>query len=165
MRYVFGLGAVLATLSLVAAGCGPNPGTPDTSFSSDGAVTTPFATTSQAFAVGVDPNGKVVSVGQVDQNNEDLALARYTSTGSLDTIRNDAMARALKFRDALDPDGGGSCAFDLRAHFVEQVRQVGHFWLASAIPHDGFALCQCGGHQQVFGPGYGNSLKNNFPTT
>ena len=37
------------------AGCGPNPGTPDIGFSGDGAVTTPFAASSQAFAVGVRP--------------------------------------------------------------------------------------------------------------
>ena len=51
----------------------------------------------------------------------------------LDAVGNDAVLRAVQFADALDADGGSARAFDLRAHLVEQVGQVGDFGLARAF--------------------------------
>ena len=64
--------------------------------------------------------------------------------------------------DALHADGGGARAFDLRAHLVEQVGEVGNFGLAGAVLHDGFALGQGRGHEQVFGAGDGDFVEHNF---
>ena len=50
----------------------------------------------------------------------------------------------------------------MRAHFVQQVGQVGDFGLAGAVLHDGFAVGQRRGHQQVFGAGDGNFVEDNL---
>ena len=63
-------------------------GSLDTSFSSDGKVTTAFASdVDQAWAVAVQPDGKIVAAGHSSSNGTtfDIALARYNSDGSLDT--------------------------------------------------------------------------------
>jgi uncharacterized delta-60 repeat protein len=58
-------------------------GTPDASFDGDGKVTTDFSTFFDiAYAVAIQPDGKIVVVGKADQS---LATARYNSNGSLDT--------------------------------------------------------------------------------
>ena len=55
----------------------------DTDFSSDGKVTTDVTSGSdQAYAVAVQPDGKIVVAGS---GNSDFALARYTADGDLDT--------------------------------------------------------------------------------
>ena len=57
----------------------------DTSFDSDGKVTTDIGTDpsiNQAYAVAVQTDGKLVVAGQV---NHDFAVARYTAAGALDT--------------------------------------------------------------------------------
>ncbi len=46
-----------------------------------------------------------------------------------------------------------SRTFDLRAHLVEQRRQVDNLRLARAILKNGFALGQSSGHQEVFSSG------------
>ncbi len=48
----------------------------------------------------------------------------------------------------------------LRAHLVEQVGQVGNLRLARAVLHDGFALGERGGHQQIFGAGHGDLVED-----
>ncbi len=64
------------------------------------------------------------------------------------------------FGDALDADGGGAGAFDLRAHGVEQGGEVGDFGLAGAVLEDGFAFGEDGGHEQVFGAGDGDLVED-----
>ncbi len=63
-------------------------GTPDTSFSGDGRLTTPFSTKNDgAGGVIVTRDGKYVAVGQafIPANNTDaFAVARYDSGGNLD---------------------------------------------------------------------------------
>jgi uncharacterized delta-60 repeat protein len=60
----------------------------DTSFSGDGKVTTAFASESvdEAHAVAVQSDGKIVAAGE---SAGDFALARYTTTGTLDTSFGD----------------------------------------------------------------------------
>src|SRR5213079_331673 len=69
----------------------PN-GSLDTSFGDGGIVTTTFPEGSYAFALALQPDGKIIAVGTVfvdfnpgDMSDTDFALARYNSDGSLDT--------------------------------------------------------------------------------
>ena len=62
-------------------------GTLDTSFSTDGKVTTDFGgNDDQARAVAIQPDGKIVAAGFAnDGSDNNFALARYNTNGSLDT--------------------------------------------------------------------------------
>jgi uncharacterized delta-60 repeat protein len=65
-------------------------GTLDASFGSGGFVTTRFDADSQAFAVLIQPDGKIVAAGRgrfsgFIGSDYDFAVARYNSNGSLDT--------------------------------------------------------------------------------
>jgi uncharacterized delta-60 repeat protein len=62
-------------------------GSLDTTFDGDGKVTTDFASGSdQAYAVAVQADGRIVVAGRATvSGNQDFALARYNSDGSLDT--------------------------------------------------------------------------------
>jgi len=58
-------------------------GTPDTSFDTDGRVTTDFAGgVDRAYRLALQPDGKILLVGEASGN---VALARYNPDGSLDT--------------------------------------------------------------------------------
>ncbi len=61
----------------------------DATFSGDGMVVTPIgAHDDQAYGVAVQPTGKIVLAGWSDNkapSKQDLSLARYTITGTLDT--------------------------------------------------------------------------------
>ena len=62
-----------------------NPdGSLDTSFDGDGLVTTSLASGS-AQSVAIQPDGKIVAAGFASTGNNDFALARYNTNGSLDT--------------------------------------------------------------------------------
>ncbi len=66
----------------------PAPGTLDATFHSTGKVITPIGTTSNdgAYAVAIQSDGKIVAAGYSNSTtSSDFALARYTSTGLLDT--------------------------------------------------------------------------------
>jgi uncharacterized delta-60 repeat protein len=69
-----------------------NPdGSPDTNFHGTGKVTTAIGPVSDdAYALALQPDGRLVAAGYSQQNgsNIDLALARYNSDGSLDTSFN-----------------------------------------------------------------------------
>jgi uncharacterized delta-60 repeat protein len=75
-------------------------GSLDTTFDTDGKVTTQFGPSSAAaWAVVVQPNGKIVAVGEGPVGSTfDFALARYNADGSLDTT--------------FDSDGKVTTAFD-----------------------------------------------------
>jgi len=63
-------------------------GTLDTTFDTDGKVTTDFAgDADQAFAVAIQTDGKIVAAGVAANGatGNDFALARYNANGSLDT--------------------------------------------------------------------------------
>jgi uncharacterized delta-60 repeat protein len=62
-------------------------GTLDTTFDSDGKVTTDFGSTDDAvWSIGIQIDGKIVAVGRTNtsSNGYDFALARYNADGSLD---------------------------------------------------------------------------------
>jgi uncharacterized delta-60 repeat protein len=58
----------------------------DTSFSGDGRVTTNFGGDDRAYAVALQSDGKIVVAGT---SNDNFALARYLSSGALDTSFSD----------------------------------------------------------------------------
>jgi uncharacterized delta-60 repeat protein len=61
-------------------------GTLDTTFDSDGKVTSDFGSTDTPLAMAVDAGGKIILAGYTGAGTTcDFALARYTSTGALDT--------------------------------------------------------------------------------
>ena len=62
-------------------------GSLDTSFSSDGRVTTDFGTLrDEAFSVALQADGKIVAAGlSYNGSNQDFAIVRYNTDGSLDT--------------------------------------------------------------------------------
>ncbi|MCG7208754.1 calcium-binding protein [Streptomyces arenae] len=95
-----------------------NPdGSPDTSFSGDGMVTTnPAGSTPQeggdARALLLQPDGKIVVAGEVGTTRFDFALIRYNPDGGLDTGFGDSGIQRTDFGDydsaealALQPDG------------------------------------------------------------
>ncbi len=68
-------------------------GSPDVTFSTDGVDSPPFPT---GYVIGrsllVQPDGKILFTGTSDNTNEDFALCRYLSDGSLDpTIGTNGM--------------------------------------------------------------------------
>jgi uncharacterized delta-60 repeat protein len=67
----------------------PAPGSLDSSFSTDGIVTTaiPTSSSSSAAALALQPDGKIVVAGSATIGGaENFALARYNSDGTLDTL-------------------------------------------------------------------------------
>jgi uncharacterized delta-60 repeat protein len=61
-------------------------GTVDSSFGTDGIVSTDFGGSEQAHAIVIQPDGKIVAVGNImrDDLSFVIALARYHSNGTLD---------------------------------------------------------------------------------
>ena len=107
-------------------------GSLDTTFDTDGKVTTDFGPSFDvAYAVALQPDGKIVVAGCAPiESSDDFALARYNADGSLDTTfdgdgkvttnfgpSNDA-ARAM----AIQPDGkivaAGRAVIDLDYQFL-----------------------------------------------
>ncbi|MDZ8096654.1 MAG: DUF4347 domain-containing protein [Nostoc sp. DedQUE05] len=67
-----------------------NPGDLDLNFGNGGTVTTKFGYGGPAYSVAIQPDGKILAVGYVYMENNnvsapDFALARYNPDGSLDT--------------------------------------------------------------------------------
>ena len=61
-------------------------GSLDTSFDSDGKVTTAIGSGNDfACSVAIQSDGKIVAAGQYNGSNDDFALVRYNTDGSLDT--------------------------------------------------------------------------------
>ena len=62
-------------------------GTLDTTFSTDGKVTTSFGNSDNAYAIAIQANGRIVVAGDTanSTSNADFAVARYNTNGTLDT--------------------------------------------------------------------------------
>ncbi|KAA1424334.1 hypothetical protein [Nocardioides antri] len=110
---------------IVVAGFGPAggvvqrflpSGAPDLSFGGDGEVVADFGAPTEIWGMAVQADGRIVIAGTsavpADADDSDLAIARYTASGALDTtFRGDGIARLdLGFRDgahavAATPDG------------------------------------------------------------
>lgn len=79
-------GSTEASTGFTIARLLPN-GSPDPSWGGgDGVVTTPLGEFAASFDVAVQPNGKVVAVGQAagEKKESDFAIVRYLSNGELD---------------------------------------------------------------------------------
>ncbi len=119
MRCTTSTAAVLATAALALAG----PGDLDTGFDGDGRTTTEiFGGTSQAEALVVQPDGKLLVAGTVGGS---FALARYLSTGALDPDFGDAGVVATFFGPVAEarglvrePGGGIVVAGNFPTQFV-----------------------------------------------
>ncbi len=83
----------------------------------------------------------------------------HQECAGFDAVGDDGVFRAVKPLHALNPDGGGAGAFDLRAHGEQQFGEVHDFGFARGIAENGFAACQRGGHHQVLGSGDGNPVE------
>jgi uncharacterized delta-60 repeat protein len=82
-------------------------GSADATFSRDGFVTTSVGGPSQALAVAIQPDGKIVAAGGVVAGSIEFALARYNSDGTLDAgFDGDGIA-------TIDFSGGGDVALAL----------------------------------------------------
>ena len=78
----------------------------------------------------------------------------------LNAVGIDAVVRAVEAGDALDGDGGGARSLNVRAHGGEQGGEVGDFGLAGAVFHQGFAVGQDRGHEQIFSAGDGDLVED-----
>ena len=57
----------------------------DTTFDTDGKVTTAIGSYNTAFAVALQSDGKIIAAGSANGSQMDFALVRYNTNGSLDT--------------------------------------------------------------------------------
>ncbi|MCC7067786.1 MAG: hypothetical protein IT523_04970 [Burkholderiales bacterium] len=89
-------------------------GTLDSSFDSDGKVTTPIGLSDdQAYAIALQPDGKIVVAGYCSNGNNDFCLARYHPNGALDSsfdsdgtvITSIGPSTDNAYAIALQPDG------------------------------------------------------------
>ena len=76
---------------------------------------------------------------------------RGEERGGLDAIGDHRVLDRLQLLDAFDLDRRRARADDLRAHAVEERREVGDLGLAGRVVDDGRALGQHGGHEDVLG--------------
>jgi uncharacterized delta-60 repeat protein len=96
--------------------CVPSAGALDPTFGNGaGYVTTVLQTnsTDRAYGVGVQPDGKIIAVGNVHGSTDQVGMVRYNPNGSLDTsfgkggiviLSNNKVPREV-FDVALQPDG------------------------------------------------------------
>ena len=115
--------------------------------------------TPHCFELG-DDGAEVRGVAAVDVEVAAGDGAGDEEGAGLDAVGVDAVARAVEFGDALDADGAGAGAFDLRAHGVEEGGEVGDFGFAGAVLEEGFAVGEGGGHEEVFGAGDGDLVED-----
>jgi uncharacterized delta-60 repeat protein len=88
-------------------------GSLDTSFSTDGKVTTSMATDVSGYALGIEPMGGIVVAGTVyTQSSADMVVVRYTAVGALDSgfgtggiVRTDLGADERAFGMRIQTDG------------------------------------------------------------
>ncbi len=100
-----------------------NPdGTPDTSFSGDGKLTTDFGTSEDANAVALQPDGRTLVAGRkiISFSNftRDFALARYNADGTLDTGFDTDGKVTVPFGGAPDDDGATSLSLQVDGKIV-----------------------------------------------
>ena len=106
-----------------------------------------------------------VEVGGIASGDVEVAAGHRSGDdkrAGFDAVGDDAVLRAVQFAHALYANRGRAGAFDLGAHFVEQVGEVRDFGLARAILQNGLAIGESCGHQQVFGAGNGDLVEDDF---
>ncbi len=77
-----------------------------------------------------------------------------------DAVRNDGVSGAVKLFNAADFQGRGAIAVDVRAHFAEEMDEIGDFRLAGAIFERGDTVGEGGGHEDIFRAGHGDFFEN-----
>jgi uncharacterized delta-60 repeat protein len=94
-------------------------GAPDRSFSGDGYTFTKIARQAEAWAVDVDPQGRIVAAGGAfrPMGGGSSALARYLPNGAADTSFSGDGHLHTQFPD-LTNDGATALAFDSRGRIV-----------------------------------------------
>ncbi|MCL4303694.1 MAG: VCBS repeat-containing protein [Anaerolineae bacterium] len=114
-----------------------NNGTPDTTFGSSGRVTTDFTAyggaNARINAVIIQPNGSIVVAGYAtDGFNEKPVLARYSSSGSLDS----SFSGGDGSNGIALPSNWGSPA-SVASQFTDLVRQTDNAIVAGGFAHSG----------------------------
>ena len=84
-----------------------------------------------------------------DQHRTAAGRDRRHKGAGLDLVRDDRIVRAVQALDAADLDHVRARALDVRAHGVEEVRQIDDVRLLGAVLHDGLALGQHRGEHDV----------------
>ena len=104
--------AAVAVLALAAPPASAHPGALDTFFSHDG-IQTAFPNGAVAYAVAIDHHDRIVVAGSTLAAHPDIALARFTPSGRLDTtfgqggkVVTDLGANDYAFDLAIQDDGG-----------------------------------------------------------
>ena len=115
------------------------------------------------FAQLGDDGRKVLRRAGRDLDSPSGYRACHQECTRLDAIGNDTVARSAEFGNALHAQRRCSAAFDSRAHFREQVNQVGHLRLARRVFDEGFAGRQRRGHQNVLRAGDRYFFEDNVP--
>ena len=77
--------AIPAAVGVVVSSARATDGALDPTFDADGIVTTDLTNSDVAYSVVIQPDGKIVVAGYTISGNQDFALARYNTNGSLDT--------------------------------------------------------------------------------
>ena len=102
-------------------------------------------------------------VGGIAVGDGDVAIGDGSSDeerASLDAIGNDGVGGAVELFDAVNLQSGGVVAFDVRAHFAEEMDEVGNFRFASGVLENGGAFSERGSHQKVFSTGNGDFFEH-----
>lgn len=122
--------AGLAGVDFALARFNPD-GTLDTGFGTGGKVTTDFAGFDQAFAIMLQPDGKLVAAGVANQGSGDanFALARYNPDGALDTSFGSGGKVSTDFA------GRDDVALDLVLQADGKIVVVGRMALDIGPPH------------------------------
>ncbi len=148
--------AIQSDNKIVAAGSGSanndfalarynTDGSLDTSFDSDGKVTTTFGGNDYAYAMAIQSDGKIVAAGYTSIGNGDFALIRYNTNGGLDTAFDSDGKVTTDFA------GGTDYAYGLAIQSDGKIVAAGY---AANSDNDDFALAQCntnGGLDTAFG--------------
>lgn len=86
MKHLLKINILFLTIKLYSICINANPGDLDTTFGTNGIVTTTIGTISQINAVAIQPDGKILAAGQATISSKAInAIARYNNNGSLDT--------------------------------------------------------------------------------
>src|SRR5690606_14742258 len=81
-----------------------------------------------------------------------------------DTVGHHVVPRAMQALVAVDDDGVGTGALDLRTHGDQAVGQVDHFRLARRVFQHAAALGQGRGHHDVLGTGHADHVEEEVRT-
>ena len=119
--------ALAVAAALVAGPAVAAPGSLDPSFSEDG-IQTAFPNGAVAYAAAIDHHGRIVLAGATLSDDPDIALARFTSGGALDTtfgragkVRTDLGADDYAFDVAIQDDGGIVVVGERRARASDKI--------------------------------------------